>query len=143
MLAKRSLIGVALGLGFLSTTTQVIILRELLVAFTGNELTLATTLAVWLLSIAAGCLILKHLTTNVRPVTAGLLFIIAASVVLFQAISVRVLDPLVSPMGEMMSPLQVIGLSAVCIAPGALLLGALFVALVALAAGEGKTRAVP
>lgn len=143
MLANRSLIGVALGLGFLSTTTQVIILRELLVAFTGNELTLATTLAVWLLSIAAGCLIFKRLTVTVRPVAVGLMFIIAASVVLFQAISVRLLDPVVSPVGEMMSPLLVISLSVVCIVPGALLLGALFVALVALA-GEGrKTSAVP
>jgi spermidine synthase len=143
MLAKRPLIALALGLGYLSTNTQVIILRELLVAFTGNELILAITLAVWLLSIAAGTFIFKRPAANGRPAIAGLLFIIAGTLAVFQAVLVRCLDPLAATFGEILSPLAVIALSAACITPVAMLLGGLFVALVALAAESKEITAVP
>lgn len=143
MLAKRALAAIAVGLGFLSTASQVIILRELLVAFTGNELTLATTLATWLLSIAAGCFILKRITRTGNPAIASLLFIIAAPTVLFQVILVRLLDPMVGSLGEIMSPPAVVGLSVAAIAPGALMLGGLFVAVVALAKGSFRERVIP
>jgi spermidine synthase len=143
MLGKRPLIAMALCLGFVSTTTQVIILRELLVAFTGNELTLATTLATWLLSIAAGCFIFGRFARTRSLTAVGFLFIIAAPVVVFQAVLVRILDPLVGAFGEILSPAAVIGLSAACIAPGAVILGALFVGLVALAEDAEHARAIP
>ncbi len=143
MLAKRALAAIAIGLGFLSTTSQVIILRELLVAFTGNELTLATTLATWLLSIAAGCFIFKRIARTGNPAVATLLFIVAAPVVVFQVILVRLLDPVAGTLGEIMSPLTMVGLSAVTIVPGALILGGLFVALVAVAKRSFGDRVVP
>ena len=143
MLAKRALAAIAIGLGFLSTTSQVIILRELLVAFTGNELTLATTLATWLLSIAAGCFIFKRIARTGNPAFASLLFIIAAPVVVFQVILVRFLDPVAGTIGEIMSPLTMVGLSAATIVPGALILGGLFVALLGIAKRSSGDRVIP
>jgi spermidine synthase len=143
MLAKRALAAIAIGLGFLSTTSQVIILRELLVAFTGNELTLATALATWLLSIAAGCFILRRIAGTGKPAVTGLLFIIAAPTVAFQVILLRFVDPMLGGLGEIMSPLAVMGLSAATIMPGAVILGGLFVAVVALARQSFRGRVVP
>jgi spermidine synthase len=142
MLAKRALATIAIGLGFLSTTSQVIILRELLVAFTGNELTLATVLAVWLLSIAAGCFIFKHLAGTAGPAAATHLFIIAAPMVVFQVILVRSLAPAAGAFGEIVSPIAVLGESALTVAPGAVLLGGLFVAIVAIGQRRFGNRAV-
>ena len=48
MPSKRGLLLVSWCLGLISVSTQVMIIRELLVAFTGNELTIATSLAFWL-----------------------------------------------------------------------------------------------
>lgn len=143
MLAKRALAAIAVGLGFLSTTSQVIILRDLLVAFTGNELTLASALAIWLLSVAAGCFALKRIARTGNPAVVSLLFIIAAPMPVFQVILVRFLDPVFSGVGEIMSPLALIGLSAAAIIPGALVLGGLFVAVVALARDTFRDRVVP
>ena len=42
-------------LGFLSTVTQILLLKELLISFYGNELSIGIILSVWLFWVAAGC----------------------------------------------------------------------------------------
>jgi spermidine synthase len=141
MPAKKSIIIGAFGLGFLSTSTQVIMMRELLVDFTGNELTLATTLAVWLLSVGAGSFIFRRMSA--RPVPAGLLFIIAGMLAPLQVVLARCLDQAAGTIGEIASPAMVVALSIACVAPVAIALGGLFVGLVALASRSEDSRAVP
>jgi spermidine synthase len=143
MTARKLLIVSALGLGFVSTNTQVVLLRELLVAFAGNELILAIVLAVWLLSIAAGSFTSSLLRTREGPGLPALLFIIAGPLVPIQVLSVRFLEPLAGTFGEVLSPATVVGLSAVCILPGGLVLGGLFVALVRLGGKIKEVRTVP
>ena len=79
------------SLGFLSTTAQVVSIRELLVAFTGNELTVATTLALWLLSVAAGCFVFRRALDFSGPRAVGLLFIMAGCAAVVQVVLIRLL----------------------------------------------------
>lgn len=134
MPAKRALIPAALCLGLLGTTTQVLIIRELLVAFTGNELTIATTLAFWLLFVAGGCLLWKRAATRHRTSTpAGLLLIGAGCAAVLQVAAIRLVHPLAVTFGEIPAPGVVMLLSAIGVAPSGMILGAVFVSLVALA----------
>lgn len=133
MPAKRGLILAAFCLGLLGTTAQVVVIRELLVAFTGNELTIATTLAIWLLSVAAGCFLLKGAARRqVGPTTLAFLFIIAGIAAVVQAVLVRFLHPLTVAFGELPQPAMVAVLSVIGVAPAALVLGGTFVSLVGL-----------
>jgi spermidine synthase len=117
------------------------VVRELLVAFTGNEITIATTLAFWLLSVAAGCLMFKtRAGSSDRPVTAGVLFIIAGLLALLQVVLIRLLHPLTVTFGEIPHPALVMALTAIGVAPCAIILGGLFVNLVSLAE-KAKQRA--
>jgi spermidine synthase len=143
MLGKRGLTGIAWCLGFLSTTAQVVVLRELLVAFTGNELTIASTLAIWLLSVAGGCHIIKRISRADTPAAAGVLFIIAALAFAFQVVLIRVATPVAGSLGEIMSPPAVLWLSASGISAGAAVIGGLFVVLVRLAERSGHRGAIP
>jgi spermidine synthase len=142
MPAKTRLIAAALCLGFLSTTAQVIILRELLVAFTGNELTVATTLAFWLLSVAGGCFLFKRATALNDSDALAILFIIAGLAALFQVILIRVVHPLAASFGELLSPKMMVVISLLGVAPCAAVLGGLFVSLVSLADQSGERTPV-
>jgi spermidine synthase len=137
MPSKRGFVLLTWALGLFATASQVVIIRELLAAFTGNELSIAITLAFWMLSVAAGCLIYKRIGKHPQsPATPAILFIIAGLAGLFQVVSVRLLHP-AATIGEMLSPGMIVALSAIGAVPCAMTLGALFVALVGLAEGIG------
>jgi spermidine synthase len=130
MRSRTDAVWLALILGFLSTAGQVIVIRELLVASTGNELTIAVTLAIWIVTVALG----SHLSGSIRPTGGGSpagLVIIAALALPFQVLFVRALHPLVGAFGQMMSPGAVLALAAAGVLPSAAICGALFVSLVA------------
>jgi len=131
MQTKRNLILLGCFLGLFETISQVVLIRELLIAFTGNELTIATVLALWLISVSAGCLAAGR---SPRPRSAhtsvATLFIIAGLFSLLQVILIRLARPMAAPAGQLLSPLMTVAVAAVGVAPCAFLLGMLFVALV-------------
>jgi spermidine synthase len=137
MSPARALTCPTVALGVLSTAAQVVLIRELLVAFTGNELTIALTLAAWVLAAAAGSLLIAGLSPGHRP-SAATLLIIGALVVPFQVVSIRLLHAAVSGVGEMLSPGMMALLVAAGAFPPAMLLGAAFVAILAGAAGSAE-----
>lgn len=131
----------ALSLGFTSTTVQVLVIREQLVALTGNELSIAVTIAAWILLVAAGSLLLPRLAPRGLPPVLSLL-IIAGLAAPFQVVSVRALHAWISPFGEIVGPGTMMALAACGVFPSATALGALFVALVGLAKEAGLNRPV-
>jgi spermidine synthase len=141
MPSRIGTISLALILGFASTTAQVMVIRELLVAFTGNELTIAVTLAIWLLAVGFGSLVAGR-----RASSAGYslpaLMIIAGLVCVIQVISIRLVLPLVAGAGELVTPTAILVLSGAGILPGAILFGALFVGLAARAGSAGLARPI-
>jgi len=142
MLTKTRLTAATVSLGFLSTTAQVIALRELLVAFTGNELTVATTLALWLLSVAAGCFAFRRLLDPENPRAVGFLGIMAGLAAVVQVVLLRLLYPLAAAPGEILSPSMMALVSLAGTMPCALALGGLFVGLVGLAGISGARAPV-
>jgi spermidine synthase len=132
----------AVALGILGTAAQVVLVRELLVAFTGNELTIALTLAVWVLAVAAGSLVFAKMSPSRRP-SAATIVIITALAVPFQVVSIRLLHAAVSGVGEMLSPWIMALLALAGASPPAVLTGAAFVALAAGAAGATSERPLP
>jgi spermidine synthase len=131
MIAEKGLCSLAWLLGLLSTTVQVVLIRELLVAFTGNELTIAIALAFWLLSVAAGCLLARAVIRKADALAvAGGLLIIAGPAGVLQVISIRLLRPAFAGIGEVIGPAGLLALCSVGVLPCGLVLGALFVMLV-------------
>jgi spermidine synthase len=69
MRATATLRGALLLMGFTSVVAQVVLMRELMVTFYGNELSLGVMLACWLLWTAAGSGLLDRFARNVNPRT--------------------------------------------------------------------------
>lgn len=72
--------GALLLIGFTSVTAQVVLMRELIVTFYGNEMSLGVMLACWLLWTAVGSGLLDRATSNANPnITVAVLeFAVAA-----------------------------------------------------------------
>jgi spermidine synthase len=130
---------VAVSLGLISTTVQVLVIREQLIALTGNEVSVAVTLAAWLLLVAVGSLLAQK-AACAGPSHVPSLLIIAGLAAPFQVVSVRALDAWVSPFGGIPGP-GAMSVLAICgVLPSAAALGALFVALVRRTAEAGIRR---
>lgn len=144
MHGKRTLVLLGCCLGFLATVSQVVLIRELLIAFTGNELTIATVLAIWLVSVSLGCLAANRAR---RPAhihaSAATMFIIAGLFSLLQVLLIRAVRPALAPMGELLSPEMTIALAALGVSPCAAVLGALFVRLVRYGCAISHSSPVP
>lgn len=114
-------------MGATSLLLQVLLLRELLTSFFGNELAIALVLLNWLLIVAAG----SWLAGRVRRwalelgsfVTLQLLvaLVAPAAIMLSRAMGGRTMFP-----GEVVTPPTMVALAALSVAPGCLLLGAQF-----------------
>lgn len=114
-------------------------IREQLIALTGNELSIAVTIAAWILAVAAGSLLLPRFFPQGPFPVLGLL-IIAGLAAPFQVVLVRALHAWLSPFGEIAGPGMMIVLAASGVLPSAAALGALFVALAGLARDAGLQR---
>ncbi len=133
MHTKYRFLVAAFSLGLIATFSQTILIRELLVAFTGNELTISLILALWLISVSSGSLIARRIKESTSlPRLVSLLVIIAGISLLLQVISIRTIRPLIAPIGELVSPGMILILTATGIVPAAIVLGAIFVGLVTL-----------
>jgi spermidine synthase len=111
-------------LGLAATLGQILFLRELIVLFSGNEITLGITLASWLLGTGLGSLCIKwvkRLSADYFFFCFFLLSLILPSCIAF----IRLLKPFLG-LGEVQSVINMLWLSPILIFPYALFIGALF-----------------
>ena len=115
--------------GFSGLTGQILLVRELLVAFEGNELTLGWMIAQWLAGEAVGCLTAESRWARSRNplllfVATTASFCLLLPLTLFAARWIRLGAG--TPLGETLSPAWILGSSFLLVAPLAFLHGALF-----------------
>ncbi len=75
-ITERYILSIVIATGIASIATQLVILREFLTLFSGNEFVIAITLFNWLLLGGIGTLIARFLHTTIRP-TASLLTVLS------------------------------------------------------------------
>ena len=117
--------------GFSAVIGQVVLMRELMVVFSGNEISLGVMLATWLFWTAAGSLLCSALALgqcNARRAVAGLEFLLGVSLPLtiWTLRSSKSLFQTVP--GELVGPVSVLLASLVCLSVFCAIAGALFVA---------------
>ncbi len=117
--------------GFSAVIGQVVLMRELMVAFSGNEISLGIMLATWLFWTAAGSALCGSLVLgqhNARRAVAALEFLLGVSLPLtvWALRSSKNLFQVVP--GELVGPVPVLLASLVCLSVFCVVAGALFVA---------------
>ena len=121
------LIFFAAGLG--ACIGQILILRELLVLFCGNELSTGLILASWLLWTASGCWATGLACRRIRPLLGMLRlgFLLLAPVFPATLLLIRAARAIFSiPLGELIAPGMMFVISLITIAPVCFLSGSLF-----------------
>lgn len=118
-------------LGAFATVAQVMLMREMLVAFFGNELCIGTILGMWLAGIAAGACMARGLVPRVslraEAWTLTVVLILAAAVLPLQALGVRAVRLLLHvPAGEYAPFLSMIGSAFLLCLPAAAAIGLAF-----------------
>jgi spermidine synthase len=131
-------------LGFTSLLIQIVVARELLTSFLGNEISIALVLLVWLILVAVGSALgsrlLRDSSRAARAIpwaNVALVPGLLGSVWVAQAAGGAGRFP-----GEVIGPATMVLLSAAALAAPCLLLGALFAALCQVAEGESGTGSV-
>ena len=126
---KKSLVLALLLMGFTGTLAQVILIRELLVTFYGNELSIGIILANWLILEAAGSFFLSRVGNKTgRSIDAYIALQFAIAVLLPLAIyGARVVKSILGiPLGEMVGLFPIFYSSFLLLAPISLAGGAQF-----------------
>lgn len=128
MLPKRVVVAWIL-MGFSSIIGQVVLMRELLVVFYGNEISVGIILACWLLWVGLGSLFLGRLVRRIKK-KAGAFVLSQIFVAVFFPLSIVLarISKLVlgvSP-GEIIGLLPILSISFILLAPLCLVLGFLF-----------------
>ena len=123
-----SLLFALLLMGFTFTITQVVVIRELLVIFQGNELSIAIILANWLLLEAAGSFFLgKRMTEAASEKKYAFLQIFLSLLLPATIYSIRVLRDIMGlSVGEGASLVQIFFWTAVILSPLGIVDGVLF-----------------
>ena len=126
---------------------QVLLTRELMVVFYGNELALGTMFAAWLISAGAGSLLARPFLHRLgaralRNMLAGLLVILAVCplALIFAARAIRAVFD--TPAGEYMPPAQMAAAAFLVLAPAGMAIGMIFPAACRMAAEGGKTAGI-
>ncbi len=120
----------AFALGFLALTSQVVLIRQLLRGFSGNELDIGLTLGAWLLFAGIGSIMGARLGFRTRRHLAIILFFSGAAV---QAAVFGLRFWLGAGVpGEVASLTRMFGVTVIAVAPTALSAGSQFVCAVAL-----------
>ena len=135
----------AFGAGLAATMGQVVVLRELLVLFSGFELAAGVVLASWLFWTAVGSYFAGRLLRNRAPTLKTLAQLLILFALIFPAtlILVRAARPLWGiGLGEFPTLLQMLGICFVCVSPLCLVSGSLFSAAWAAAAGIDRARPI-
>ncbi len=129
MLTPRRTVGLAIVVtGLTALLLQVLLTRELLVSFFGNELCIGLILMDWLILVALGSALAGKLLNRLPPgfgLLAGsellLAIILPLQIYWARGVGGRSVFP-----GELIDPLTMILLAGVVLAPGCLVLGAQF-----------------
>ena len=132
MNSKRFLIFNLIALGMTSIVSQIIVIRELLVAFYGNELSMAVVLGCWLFWVGIGsCIVGLFLDRFVRKHL--LLLAAQIGIIVFPLITILVSRNITNIIGvksgEIIGFLPILYSSFILLAPLCLILGGLFVIL--------------
>ena len=129
----------AFFLGLVSACAQVILIRELMTAFSGHEIVFAIVLALWLAGVGAGSFWARGSSVAVG---AGLLAL-AAFMVPLTVIGARLFKPCLGiPLGSMAEIPRVALAAGVILIPLTVLLGAVFGILARGAWGAGRVYAL-
>lgn len=118
-------------LGMNAMLAQLVMTRELMVAFYGNELAIGIIFAVWLIMVGAGSMLIRPFAgrlgeNNVRWMAVGLLVIMAVALplLIFAARSLRMIFNV--PMGEYMVPGRMLAAAGLVLSPVCIIIGMLF-----------------
>ncbi len=126
---KISLVIAFILMGFTSLVSQSLILRETLITFQGNELTLGLVLASWILLTALGSKLFSKVSTKIKnPFLLYVLFQILLSLYIpISIIFIRILTNILGlAPGEGTGIFSVLGSTFLILAPLNILLGAMF-----------------
>lgn len=133
----------AFTLGFMSMVGQVLLLRELITVFYGNEIAYAVILSCWLFWIAVGSFAVSCFINRIRNVesTIGfflfLNFFILPSLIIFTRSVKQIMD---IPIGQIIGVVPMIIASFLLLAPLTLLLGGLFTLICRFSEGKGQEK---
>jgi len=121
---------VVVALGFSSLTTQIVLLRECLTVFYGNELVIGIVFANWMILTAAG----SYLGKFVAPIRSSNAFLIPLFLLLgiipsATVLALRVLKNAVFIGGNMLSIVQIVAASFILLMPYCVLAGLSFTLL--------------
>ena len=145
MLSRRGTIGVAIVVtGLTALLLQVVLTRELLVSFFGNELCIGLILVDWLLLVAAGTALAGRLMGRWTNLWIPLILnqLLLALVMPLQVYAARSVGGRTMFPGEVIDPGSMLILGAAVLAPACLLLGAQFALCCQLAAGEASGQGI-
>ena len=129
----------AFTLGFTSMVGQIIIIRELIVVFYGNELSLGAILASWLFWVAFGSFALGRLTDRLKPrqnLLANLQLITALALPLNLVLIRNIKSILKIPAGQIIDFVPILGASFVSLSFICAILGFTFVLISKCSAGK-------
>lgn len=113
------------AVGFTSLVTQVILLREFLSVFYGNELVIGVLLANWMILTGVGAYLGRYLGNRQRDLLPVLL-VFLATVPYATVLGLRLLRNIVFPVGVMVGILPVFSSSFILLVPYCLLSGSSF-----------------
>lgn len=130
----------AIGLGFVSITGQVLLLRELASSLGGNELALGLTLGSWLLWTGAGSLFANKIRWH-NPLAPAFAYAKAGVLFPLTILAIRLIRPWLGILpGEAVGLLTILPTALMIVAPFGFLVGALFVLLSTSFPKEGTNR---
>ncbi len=117
--------------GLYSLLAQILMLRELLVSFFGNELTLGAILGSWLIGISLGSLIIYRFTKHLSALRIQWLVAVLLGLLAFflpvQIVIIRKLHAILHvPFGEYVSFSAMLSSTVVTMLPTSLMIGAIF-----------------
>ncbi len=125
----KLLLSAIMMLGFTSLVGQVVLIRELVIVFTGNELTLGLILGIWLLWTAAGSGWFGRFAASARrPIRMLLFCLISLAFTLPLSVALIRLSKTILPLatGEISSPIFIVMIPLVTLAPTCIFIGILY-----------------
>ncbi len=131
-------------LGFSSVISQILLLREFLVSFYGNELSIGVFFASWVAWVGAGSLLGNKIArTRIASVIASSGPLLAPAISLLQLVAIKSARSLLhTPVGEHLTLVELFGLSVLILSVGCILWGVLFTTLSRRYAGGGSWHGI-
>ena len=129
------------AVGLTSIVTQVILLREFLSIFFGNELVIGVLLANWMILTGVGAFLGRYLGKGERDLLPGLLMLLA-TVPYATVLGLRLLRNIVFPVGVMVGIVPILWSSFILLIPCCVLSGSAFALLAGLKSRTGQPGSI-